>query len=142
MIKEYRDPRSGEKFTNPLLFVGNKGCRVGMSCLNCPIRAKDKDCLQFIADHQQEAIELMGWELVGEDTPDSSVDHPSHYNVGKIECIDAIAAATAGLEGMEAVCTGNALKYIWRWKHKNGAEDVKKAIWYLGFLLKEIEDEH
>lgn len=64
-----------------------------------------------------------------------NVNHPSHYCQGGIECIDAIEAATAGLEGIEAVCTGNAIKYMWRWKHKNGAEDIKKAIWYLERLL-------
>ena len=69
-----------------------------------------------------------------------NVNRPSHYTQGGIECIDAIKAATTGLSGIEAVCSGNAIKYIWRWKFKNGAEDVKKAIFYLNRLLKEIED--
>ena len=34
------------------------------------------------------------------------INKPPHYNQGGIECIDAIAAAVTGLEGMEAVCTG------------------------------------
>jgi len=55
------------------------------------------------------------------------VNHPTHYTAGGIECIDALAAATAGLEGIEAVCTANAIKYLWRWKLKNGSEDLKKA---------------
>lgn len=67
-----------------------------------------------------------------------NVNHPAHYTQGGIECIDAITAATTGLEGIEAVCTGNAIKYMWRWKHKNGAEDVKKAIWYLKRLLASL----
>ena len=70
-----------------------------------------------------------------------NVNHPSHYTQGGIECIDAIKAATTGLSGIEAVCSGNAIKYIWRWKFKNGAEDVKKAVFYLNRLLKEIEDD-
>ena len=44
------------------------------------------------------------------------VDHPAHYNAGKIECIDAIEEAVKGLEGDEAFATGNAIKYLWRWK--------------------------
>ena len=60
-----------------------------------------------------------------------AVDHPQHYTRGDIECIDAIEAATAGMTGIEAFCAGNALKYIWRFKYKNGAEDIGKAIWYL-----------
>ena len=69
------------------------------------------------------------------------VNHPEHYTQGGIECIDALKAATVGLEGIEAVCTGNAIKYLFRWKRKNGAEDIRKAIWYCERLLKEIENE-
>jgi len=69
-----------------------------------------------------------------------NVNHPTHYTAGGIECIDALAAATAGLEGMEAVDTANAIKYLWRWKHKNGAEDLKKAQWYINHLIKQLEE--
>ena len=71
-----------------------------------------------------------------------NVNHPSHYTQGGIECIDAIKAATVGLTGVEAVCTGNAVKYMWRWKFKNGAEDIRKAMWYLEKLLEEVESEN
>ena len=71
-----------------------------------------------------------------------NVNHPSHYTQGGIECIDAIKAATVGLTGIEAVCTGNAVKYMWRWKFKNGAEDIRKAMWYLEKLLEEVESEN
>ena len=68
-----------------------------------------------------------------------NVNHPAHYTAGGIECIDALAAATEGLRGIEAVCTGNAIKYLWRWKRKNGVEDLQKAIWYTERLIKELE---
>lgn len=77
---------------------------------------------------------------VGKTTPEDVVNHPSHYTKGEIECLDALKAATTGLDGIEAVCTANAIKYLWRWKWKNGAEDIKKSIFYLNRLLKEIED--
>lgn len=70
------------------------------------------------------------------------VNHPPHYTQGGMECIEAIKAATVGLEGIEAVCTGNAIKYIWRWKQKNGTEDLKKAIWYINKLIEEKEDKN
>lgn len=63
------------------------------------------------------------------------VNHPAHYTAGGVECIDAIAAATTGLEGIEAACTANAIKYLWRWKRKNGPEDLRKARWYINHLL-------
>ena len=66
------------------------------------------------------------------------VNNPSHYTQGAIECIEALASATVNLKGIEAVCTANAIKYLWRWKEKNGAEDLDKAIWYIQKLKKEI----
>ena len=72
-------------------------------------------------------------------TPFDPVDRPTHYNQGGVECIDTLAAATTGLEGIEAVCTANAIKYLWRWKHKNGVEDLQKAKWYIDRLIKEVE---
>lgn len=68
-----------------------------------------------------------------------SVNHPGHYTAGGIECIEAIKAATEGLQGIQAVCAANAIKYVWRFSRKNGAEDVRKAIWYLERLLREID---
>ena len=59
----------------------------------------------------------------------SNVDHPSHYNQGGIECIDAMIAAY-GVEAVKNFCKCNAFKYQWRFGDKNGEEDLKKAQWY------------
>lgn len=73
--------------------------------------------------------------------PDADmVNHPSHYTQGGIECIDALKAATVSKMGIEAVCTANAIKYLWRYEEKNGVEDVKKARWYIDRLIKELEN--
>lgn len=61
--------------------------------------------------------------------------NPDHYKQGKVECIDALESATVNLKGIDAVCTANAIKYLWRWKEKNGTEDLKKAQWYIDRLL-------
>lgn len=63
-----------------------------------------------------------------------NVNRPAHYQ-GKVECIDAIESAVEGLEGIEAVCTANAIKYLYRWKRKNGKECLLKAQWYLNKLI-------
>lgn len=68
------------------------------------------------------------------------VNHPSHYTQGGIECIDALKAATVSKTGIEAVCTANAIKYLWRYEEKNGVEDVKKARWYIDRLIRELEE--
>lgn len=65
----------------------------------------------------------------------SEFEHPNYYKQGNVECIDAIASATQKLHGFEAFCTGNAIKYLWRWKEKGGDEDLKKAKNYIEFLL-------
>ena len=68
------------------------------------------------------------------------VNHPSHYqtNSGN-ECIDVMEACTEELNGAEAVNTSQIIKYIWRWKKKNGLEDLKKARFYLDRLIKHVE---
>lgn len=71
--------------------------------------------------------------------PDEAVNHPPHYTQGKVECIDALEAATVGLVGIEAVCTAAAMKYLWRWKFKGGLEDLEKATWYLERLKAQVK---
>ena len=65
------------------------------------------------------------------------VNHPDHYNSGKYEVMDVITDAGYG----EGFCLGNALKYILRAKHKeNYVEDLKKAKWYLEYMIERAED--
>ena len=71
---------------------------------------------------------------------DKMVSHPSHYQSSNgLEVIDVIEAFTSDLRGIEAVDIGNALKYTCRWKHKNGVQDLKKAVWYLTHLIEHLE---
>jgi len=73
-----------------------------------------------------------------ENIEDKDNINPSHYRQGGVECIDALEAATVNLKGIEAVCTANAIKYLWRWKEKNGKEDLEKAQWYITKLLTNL----
>lgn len=67
---------------------------------------------------------------------DNKVSHPNHYqSKSGLECKDVIEAATEDLVGYEAVYTANIIKYIWRWKKKNGDEDLRKAKQYIDFIL-------
>lgn len=69
-----------------------------------------------------------------------NVNHPQHYKAPNgLEAIDVIEAFTADLNGFEATHTGNALKYLLRWKHKNGLEDLKKARWYISRLIEKLD---
>ena len=66
------------------------------------------------------------------------VNHPPHYNQSGIECLDAIQAATD--EGFEYYLQGNVMKYLWRYRYKNGIEDIDKAIFYLNKLRKVLKN--
>lgn len=69
------------------------------------------------------------------------VSHPPHYQSETgLEVIDVIEAFTADLKGIEATDTGNILKYMCRWNHKNGLEDLNKARWYLDHLIEHVEN--
>lgn len=64
------------------------------------------------------------------------VEHPPHYTAGRVECIDAIESAVVGLDGGQAYLVGNIIKYLWRFKRKNGLQDLQKAEWYLHRLME------
>lgn len=77
----------------------------------------------------------------GTESMDDPVNHPDHYQTKSgLETIQVIEAFTDGLEGIEAVCTANVIKYICRWKKKNGFQDLKKAQWYLNKLINHVEE--
>ena len=71
---------------------------------------------------------------------DIMVSHPNHYiSETGLEVIDVIEAFTFDLKGIEATDTGNVIKYICRWKQKNGLQDLEKAMWYLQHLINHVE---
>lgn len=58
------------------------------------------------------------------------VNHPSHYNSGAVECIDAIEAAMT-VEEFVGYLRGQMIKYVWRAGKKDDArQDIEKALWY------------
>lgn len=64
------------------------------------------------------------------------INHPQHYN-----------SHPSGVEAIDIVqymgfCLGNAFKYVYRYQHKNGTEDLKKAIWYLRHQQTVILKQH
>lgn len=69
-------------------------------------------------------------------TKQDLINNPTHYNQGKIECIEAIESAVVNKSGTEAFLVGNVIKYLWRYEAKGGTQDIKKAQWYLDRLLE------
>ena len=74
-----------------------------------------------------------------ESSKPDNVNHPKHYCKGGVESIAFVKAAVSNLSGFEAVCVANIIKYMWRYKEKNGLEDVMKAAKYLEWLQEEVE---
>ena len=104
-------------------------------CSNCKFQKReaiDFPCIncQNTKEHRSEEYQntpLM-WEAVPAES--SSVNHPSHYNQGKYECLD-VMIDIFGAEAVQTFCLLNAFKYTWRSKQKNGMEDIQKAQFYL-----------
>ena len=68
----------------------------------------------------------------------SVVEHPSHYISDGMECIEAIKGMLG--EKYPDYCRGNVLKYIWRYRDKNGVEDLEKARTYLDFMINDLNE--
>lgn len=65
---------------------------------------------------------------------------PSHYKGKTLECIDILKSVF----NYEAYCgfvIGNIFKYLYRYKDKNGVEDLRKVEWYLKELMEHKVDE-
>ena len=76
--------------------------------------------------------DMAKWEMNCKDK--DMVNNPPHYNKYGVECIEAIQSATG--EGYEYYLQGNIIKYLWRYRYKNGVQDLEKAQWYLSRLIE------
>tara|TARA_Y100000361_G_C10948996_1_gene232753 strand:+ start:171 stop:419 length:249 start_codon:yes stop_codon:yes gene_type:complete len=67
------------------------------------------------------------------------VNHPSHYTMGEIECLDAIKASMSHTEFL-GYLKGASLKYQWRYQYKGKPhQDIDKALFYLHKLREELD---
>ena len=67
-----------------------------------------------------------------------NVNHPKHYEGStSLECIE-VMELFLGYKAVGYFCLCNAFKYMWRFKNKNGEEDVNKAGWYLDWVEHKI----
>lgn len=98
-------------------------------CETCPA-CGEKDSLYYSHDLEEELAV----------TKPDMVNHPPHYQSdGGIEVIDVIKAFVKDLKGIQAAAAANVIKYICRWKNKDGLRDLKKAEWYLKLLIKDVK---
>ena len=71
------------------------------------------------------------------------ISAPIHYAGDGLECMDAMRSMMtyAKVEPMQAYWWGCATKYLWRWPHKNGIQDLMKCRQCLDYLIREVDDE-
>lgn len=68
-----------------------------------------------------------------------NVNNPKHYaGSTSLDCIECMKVAF-GANAVYHFCLCNSFKYLWRYKNKNGAEDIDKARWYLNYIQHDIE---
>lgn len=71
------------------------------------------------------------------------IAHPSHYaGDGTVECMDAMRSMLYQENGLSKIASYwwcATLKYVWRIPHKNGIQDIDKAIRCLQYMKEEME---
>jgi hypothetical protein len=67
------------------------------------------------------------------------VNRPEHYRQGSVECIEAIESSMSR-EEFQGYLKGNIEKYVWRYRYKNGVQDLAKARWYIDRLILALEE--
>ncbi|HAA5775773.1 TPA_asm: hypothetical protein GF966_13095 [Listeria monocytogenes] len=88
------------------------------------------------AANAMKAFSAGGVSVKNENT--DNVNNPSHYTAGGIETLDYIKAK---IKDYPSYVAGNILKYVSRYEHKNGIEDLKKAQFYLNDLIEWMESD-
>lgn len=101
---------------------------MGEECLCATCLLRDNGC----SSSSPSCTSCVGYEA---NNTLERVNHPIHYTQGGIECIKAIEASMSP-HGFQDYCKGNVLKYIWRWRDKNGIEDLEKAAVYLNWMIE------
>lgn len=135
--------------------VGVKGEEVR---IEAPSPAQEKSIIELASDAVERQF-LEGFSTDKEETPvvisepptaadapdvsneGSAVHSPPHYNMGGVEVIDIIRDAVKDADGYEGFCQANILKYMLRYRYKDGVQDLEKAHKYLGYLLEHKKGE-
>ncbi|MEJ3931397.1 DUF3310 domain-containing protein, partial [Campylobacter jejuni] len=78
-----------------------------------------------VAANVAKAMSAIGVSMKNENN--DKINNPAHYTAGGIETLDYIKAK---VKDYPSYVAGNILKYVSRYEHKNGIEDLEKAQFY------------
>ncbi len=119
-----------------------------IQCIDCPAYQYGNSCMHFWDNDNNKKILWFKKYIVEneikskpkiEDIPQkekNTIEHPQHYTAGKFETIEIIRDQ---VQDIKSYLHGNCIKYLSRYRHKNGVEDLKKCKQYLEWLIKECE---
>lgn len=99
-------------------------------------KAKQDKVAKYNAAAANIAKEMSAIGVSMKNENNDKINNPAHYTAGGIETLDYIKAK---VKDYPSYVAGNILKYVSRYEHKNGIEDLKKAQFYLNDLIKEME---
>ena len=106
-----------------------------MKCQKCKNHGKCELELEASVNHK---VVCHSYAENTENTAErDDVNHPSHYDTGKYECIE-VMIDIFGAEAVKTFCTLNAFKYLWRCKkkHKRPTKCLEKSRWYINKYLE------
>ena len=112
-----------------------------------PYKVKEENCScykikgddGYTVNIYKENSHIYDYEVFEKYPLSDNVTNPSHYINGNIETIDYLKDILSK-EQYEGFCRGNVLKYLSRYPHKNGVEDLNKAKTYLEWLIESVEE--
>ena len=138
-------------------------CNVPYDICLCDVGCKNKECTknlntEYVKDYMSRRKDelfniCMTWQCssyvggnnMANEAVNDVVNRPKHYvkkyNGAEYECKDTISIITSDENGSRAFNLGNAIKYLWRYKSKNGIEDLRKAIKNIELLIESVEEE-
>jgi len=108
---------------------------------NAPTRHENRQTTDFErTPADEEALEKLSQRFCQAiDDMDDTVNRPAHYaQQGQIECIDVLEQLAEDGHDFRIL---NAIKYLWRYRHKGGYESLQKAQWYIDRVLEFPNDE-
>ena len=108
------------------------------TCINFSDELHGKECIESYNLLKNEPVYCRYKVSTKKEASEDSVNHPLHYCQDGIECIKAIEASMTP-EEFQGYCKGNVIKYVWRFREKNGLEDLKKAQVYLNWMIESME---
>lgn len=101
-------------------------------------KAKQDKVAKYNAAAANIAKEMSAIGVSMKNENNDKINNPAHYTAGGIETLDYIKAK---VKDYPSYVAGNILKYVSRYEHKNGIEDLKKAQFYLNDLINWMESD-